>query len=129
MAGPWEQEQQQSRPPPPDANGCQDAARNPPPPSEQPADVLRTPPDPAWPSGVLHITVHQIFGLEHQELRGNMGKNNREGRAGQDTDEPEEEGGNLPSSYCEFVVNDDLVYKTYVNDAFVWLWLIVVSGG
>ncbi|EJD48327.1 hypothetical protein AURDEDRAFT_183631 [Auricularia subglabra TFB-10046 SS5] len=112
---PDEQQQQQSRPPPPDANGCQDAARNPPPPSEQPADVLRTPPDPAWPSGVLHVTVHQIFGLEHQELRGNMGKDNREERTGQDTDQPEEEGDSLPSSYCEFVVNDDLVYKTRVK--------------
>ncbi|KZV99954.1 hypothetical protein EXIGLDRAFT_723122 [Exidia glandulosa HHB12029] len=108
------QQQQEEQKCPPDSKGDDKLAK---PPSEPvaPPDVLRTPPDPEWPSGVLRIVLHQIYGLEHQELRGNMGKNNREGRAGQDTDEPEEEGNNLPSSYCEFVVNDDLVYKTRVK--------------
>lgn len=111
---PPEAAQQAERKCPPDSDG-DDARAKPPAPKSEPADVLRTPADPEWPSGVLRIVVHQIFGLEHQELRGNMGKNNREGRAGQDTDEPEEEGDQLPSSYCEFVVNDDMVYKTCVG--------------
>ncbi|KZV88102.1 hypothetical protein EXIGLDRAFT_839449 [Exidia glandulosa HHB12029] len=86
------------------------AAQDLPPP---PPDVQRTPPDPEWPSGVLSIVVHQINNLERQNLRGTNG--DREGQAGQDTDEPSEEGSNLPSAYCEIVVNDDLVYKTRVK--------------
>ncbi|KAG8820265.1 hypothetical protein FRC19_009016 [Serendipita sp. 401] len=39
----------------------------------------------------------------------------REGQAGQDTDEPSEQGNNLPSGYCEIIINDDLVYKTRVK--------------
>lgn len=74
-------------------------------------DVQRTPPDPEWPSGVLSVVVHQINNLERQNLKGSTEKD-REGREGQDTDEPSEQGSNLPSAYCELVVNDDLVYKT-----------------
>lgn len=39
----------------------------------------------------------------------------REGEAGQDTDEPSEQSDNLPSGYGEFLVNDDMVYKTRVK--------------
>ncbi|KAG9019015.1 hypothetical protein FRB90_007187 [Tulasnella sp. 427] len=78
-----------------------------------PPDVQRTPPDPKWPSGILSVVVHQINNLERQNLKGNTG--DREGQAGQDTDEPSEEGSNLPSAYCEIIVNDDLVYKTRVK--------------
>ncbi|KAK4332138.1 hypothetical protein RTBOTA2_000307 [Rhodotorula toruloides] len=35
--------------------------------------------------------------------------------AGQDTDEASEQNGNLPSAYCEIVVNDDLCYRTRVK--------------
>ncbi|KAG8895983.1 hypothetical protein FRC00_006666, partial [Tulasnella sp. 408] len=87
------------------------AAHDLPPP---PPDVQRTPPDPEWPSGILSVIVHQINNLERQNLKGTTGQD-REGQAGQDTDEPSEEGSNLPSSYCEIVVNDDLVYKTRVK--------------
>ncbi|KAG8895417.1 hypothetical protein FRC01_012379 [Tulasnella sp. 417] len=87
------------------------AAHDLPPP---PPDVQRTPPDPKWPSGILSVIVHQINNLERQNLKGTTGEN-REGQAGQDTDEPSEEGSNLPSAYCEIVVNDDLVYKTRVK--------------
>ncbi|KAH7097583.1 hypothetical protein BKA62DRAFT_716123 [Auriculariales sp. MPI-PUGE-AT-0066] len=82
----------------------------------QPADVLRTPPDREFPSGVLHITLHQVFGLERQAPRGNMGGiDGQESRTGQDKGKPEEEGDDLPSAYCELIVNDDLVYKTRVK--------------
>ncbi|CEQ38684.1 SPOSA6832_00141, partial [Sporobolomyces salmonicolor] len=78
------------------------------------ADVQRTPPDPQYPAGVLSVIVHQINSLERQNLKGASGKS-REGQAGQDTDTPSEQGDNLPSSYCEIIVNDDLVYKTRVK--------------
>lgn len=87
------------------------AKRDLPPP---PADVSRTPPDPAFPSGILKVVIHQINNLERQNLGGTSGKD-REGQAGQDTDEPSEQSPNLPSGYCEIIVNDDMVYKTRVK--------------
>jgi len=75
------------------------------------ADVSRTPPDPNYPSGILSVIVHNINSLERQNLKGASGKS-REGASGQDTDDPTEQEGNLPSAYCEVIVNDDLVYKT-----------------
>ncbi|WVW81245.1 hypothetical protein I302_103236 [Kwoniella bestiolae CBS 10118] len=93
----------------------QDAAPNPakkdlPPP---PPDVQKTKPDPQWPSGVLSIILHQVNNLERQNLEGASG--DREGEAGQDTDQPSEQSENLPSGYGEFLVNDDMVYKTRVK--------------
>ncbi|OCF60178.1 C2 domain-containing protein [Kwoniella mangroviensis CBS 10435] len=93
----------------------QDAAPNPakkdlPPP---PPDVQKTKPDPKWPSGVLSIILHQVNNLERQNLEGASG--DREGEAGQDTDQPSEQSENLPSGYGEFLVNDDMVYKTRVK--------------
>ncbi|KAK7462733.1 hypothetical protein VKT23_007320 [Stygiomarasmius scandens] len=85
-------------------------ARDLPPP---PPDVKRTPPDPDFPSGILSVVVHQINNLERQNLRGHTGE--REGQAGQDTDDPSEQNDNLPSAYVEIIVNDDLVYKTRVK--------------
>jgi Ca2+-dependent lipid-binding protein len=59
---------------------------------------------------VLHF---QVNNLERQDLKGASG--DREGEAGQDTDEPSEQSDNLPSGYGEYIVNDDLVYKTRVK--------------
>lgn len=84
------------------------AARDGPPPLP---DISRTPPDPKYPSGILGLVIHQINNLERQNLKGASG-NSREGQAGQDTDEPAEQGSNLPSGYCEVIINDDMVYKT-----------------
>ena len=78
-----------------------------------PPDVQKTRPDPKWPSGVLSIILHQVNNLERQNLAGASG--DREGEAGQDTDEPSEQSDNLPSGYGEFLVNDDMVYKTRVK--------------
>jgi Ca2+-dependent lipid-binding protein len=71
------------------------------------ADALTIPPDPNYPAGIVSIIVHQINNLERQNLKGATG--DREGVAGQDTDAPEQEGPNLPSSYCELVLNDEMV--------------------
>ncbi|GJE96327.1 C2 domain-containing protein [Phanerochaete sordida] len=81
--------------------------------SQEEADALRTPPDPAIPSGILSVIVHQINNLERQDIKGASGS--REGQAGQDTAEPSQEGENLPSSYCEIIINDDMIYKTRVK--------------
>jgi hypothetical protein len=32
-------------------------------------------------------------------------------QAGQDTDEASEQDSNLPSAYCEIILNDDMVFK------------------
>lgn len=84
------------------------ASKDGPPP---PASVERTPPDPRYSSGILSVVIHQINNLERQNLKGASGKD-REGSVGQDTDEPSEQGNNLPSGYCEILINDDMVYKT-----------------
>ena len=68
------------------------------------AAVLVTPPDPEWPSGILSIQIHEIRDLkvrtEGRETKI-ISQQKGEGSKGQDDDgEEEEEGTNLPSSYC-----------------------------
>ena len=76
--------------------------------------VMHTPPDPLWPSGICSVVVHQIVNLQLDNIKGSNG--NRKGReyepakpAGETT---EEVGGNLPTSYCTILFNDQLVYRT-----------------
>lgn len=78
------------------------------------ADALTIPPDPKYPSGILSVIIHQINNLERQDLTGASGSN-REGEHGQDTEEASEQSGNLPSGYCEFLINDEVIYKTRVK--------------
>ncbi|KAL1900887.1 hypothetical protein Sste5346_001948 [Sporothrix stenoceras] len=77
--------------------------------------VVHTPPDPLWPSGILSVVVHQVVGLELENVKGSNGK--RKGReyepARPEAGElKEEQGKKLPSSYCTIIINDELVYKT-----------------
>ncbi|SPO27403.1 uncharacterized protein UTRI_10520 [Ustilago trichophora] len=77
--------------------------------------ALHCPPDPQYPSGILSIIVHHISGLENRDVeKGVMGKE-REGSYGQDVDAKAGEGKALPSGYVEFIVNDDIIYKTRVK--------------
>lgn len=76
--------------------------------------VQHTPPDPLWPSGICSVIVHQIVNLELENIKGSAG--DRKGRefepakpAGEST---EETGGQLPTSYCTILFNDELVYRT-----------------
>ncbi|PWY97616.1 hypothetical protein BCV70DRAFT_208454 [Testicularia cyperi] len=79
------------------------------------ATALHCPPDPDYPAGILSIIVHHISGLENREVeRGVMGKE-REGTYGQDVDAKAGEGKALPSGYVEFIVNDDIIFKTRVK--------------
>ncbi|KAF2464976.1 uncharacterized protein BDR25DRAFT_296206 [Lindgomyces ingoldianus] len=82
--------------------------------SEQDDAVMHTPPDPLWPSGVCSIIVHQIVNLELENVKGSEG--NRRGREYEPAkpfgEATEETGGNLPTSYCTILYNDQLVYRT-----------------
>ncbi|KAL4808388.1 hypothetical protein BDV18DRAFT_134853 [Aspergillus unguis] len=76
--------------------------------------VTHTPPDPLWPSGILSIVVHQIVNLQLVNVKGSNG--NRQGREfepakpfGENT---EEQGSELPTSYCKILLNDELIYRT-----------------
>ena len=51
--------------------------------------------------------------MERQDIKGTTGS--REGQSGQDTSEPAQEGEHLPNSYCEIIINDDMVFKTRVK--------------
>jgi hypothetical protein len=82
--------------------------------SEQDDAVMHTPPDPLWPSGICSVVVHQIVNLELENIKGSVG--NRKGREYEPAkpygEATEETGGNLPTSYCTILFNDQLVYKT-----------------
>ena len=68
------------------------------------AAVLWTPPSPEWPSGILSIQIHEIRDLKIRmegKETSTFGKGRHEGAKGQDDGgEEQEEGRNLPSSYC-----------------------------
>jgi hypothetical protein len=76
--------------------------------------VKTTPPDPLWPSGICSIIVHQIVNLELENIKGTEGsRGGREYEPAKPFGEAtEEEGGNLPTSYCTILFNDELVYRT-----------------
>lgn len=76
--------------------------------------TTNTPPPPRWKSGILSIIIHHINNLERANLKGATGSD-REGNAGQDTADASEHDDNLPSGYCEIIVNDLMIYKTRVK--------------
>lgn len=82
--------------------------------TEEDDAVMHTPPDPLWPSGICSVIVHQIVNLELENVKGSNG--NRKGREYEPAkpygEASEETGGNLPTSYCTILFNDQLVYKT-----------------
>ncbi|EGG02680.1 uncharacterized protein MELLADRAFT_49768 [Melampsora larici-populina 98AG31] len=76
--------------------------------------TTNTPPPQRWKSGILSIIIHHINNLERANLKGASGSD-REGNAGQDTADASEHDDNLPSGYCEIIVNDLMIYKTRVK--------------
>lgn len=76
--------------------------------------VQHTPPDPLWPSGVCSVVVHQIVNLELENVKGTVGS--RKGREYEPAkpygEATEEQGKELPTSYCTILYNDELVYRT-----------------
>lgn len=83
--------------------------------SNEEADALRCPPDPKWPCGILSIFVDHIEGLENRDVEKGVKGKEREGTQGQDVSASGETPDNLPSGYVEFVVNDEIIYKTRVK--------------
>ncbi|KAI9678850.1 MAG: hypothetical protein M1817_005910 [Caeruleum heppii] len=69
--------------------------------------IASAPPPEDYPSGVLSIQIHQIGGLELTKLN----KGSREADDGSD-DVDSQQGEDLPSSYCEIVINHSKVFKT-----------------
>ncbi|WFC99598.1 hypothetical protein MYAM1_002343 [Malassezia yamatoensis] len=80
--------------------------------TEEEARTLSTPPDPQWPSGILSVVVRHIDGLENREVEKGVKGSSREGSAGQDVEATMAE---LPSSYAEVILNDNLTFKTRVK--------------
>lgn len=81
--------------------------------SEEDDAVMHTPPDPLWPSGVCSVVIHQIVNLELENIKGSENHKGREYEPAKPYGEAKEEtGGNLPTSYCTILYNDELVYRT-----------------
>ncbi|POV99130.1 hypothetical protein PSTT_14025, partial [Puccinia striiformis] len=75
--------------------------------------TTKTAPNRQMKSGIVSVIIHHINNLERANLKGASG--DREGAQGQDTAEPSEQDDNLPSGYCEVIVNDEMIYKTRVK--------------
>jgi hypothetical protein len=82
--------------------------------SEEDDAVMHTPPDPLWPSGICSVVIHQIVNLELENIQGTTGSHKgREYEPAKPYGEAKEEtGGELPTSYCTILFNDELVYRT-----------------
>lgn len=70
------------------------------------AMICAAPPDPGHPSGILSIQIHNITGLEVESLqKDSQGP-------GEEKESEEEEGTDLPSSYCTIILNHKKIYVT-----------------
>ena len=79
--------------------------------SESEKNVMFIPPDPNYPSGILSIQIHQASRLELKANRGTY--SNRHNLQSHSAEyEGEDEGSTNPSSYCNIIINDTLVYRT-----------------
>lgn len=68
--------------------------------------MIASPPPQQYPSGILSIQIHQITGLELEQLNKSKSSKNE-----QASDE-EEEGEDLPSAYCTIILNHQKIFKT-----------------
>lgn len=79
--------------------------------NEEEDAITHTPPDPLWPSGILHVIIHQIVNLQLANIKGSKG--NRKGKEYEPAKEygenKEEQSEKLPTSYCNITLNDQLV--------------------
>ncbi|KAK1138827.1 hypothetical protein N8T08_001744 [Aspergillus melleus] len=81
--------------------------------NEEEDAVVHTPPDPLWPSGILSVVVHQIVNLQLANIKGSHFKSGKEYEPAKPYGEnTEEQGKDLPTSYCKIILNDQLVYRT-----------------
>jgi hypothetical protein len=68
--------------------------------------IIAAPPSEDYPSGILSIQVHQITGLELEQL------NKSRKPEGAQADEEEEQDDSLPSAYCTIILNHKKVFRT-----------------
>jgi hypothetical protein len=68
--------------------------------------AISAPPPEGFPSGILSIQIHQITGLELNNISHSHVDATTADR------EEKEDGDNLPSAYCNIIINHDKVYKT-----------------
>ena len=80
--------------------------------TQQEADVTTIPPDPSLPSGICCILIHQIENLEVMRPTGSFGSYAPWTPAQLTGENTDEEGDDLPSSYCTIMANDELKFKT-----------------
>ena len=70
--------------------------------------IISSPPPKEYPSGILSIQIHQITGLELEQLN----KNRSNSKIVSESDEEDEDSDGLPSSYCTIVLNHTKIFKT-----------------
>ena len=70
------------------------------------AMICSAPPDPGHPSGILSIQIHNITGLEVESLQ----KDSK--GPGEEKESEDEDGMDLPSSYCSIILNHKKIYVT-----------------
>ncbi|EKD17621.1 uncharacterized protein L3040_006743 [Drepanopeziza brunnea f. sp. 'multigermtubi'] len=80
--------------------------------TEQEVGVTTTPPDPSLPSGICSILIHQIENLEVERPSGSFGSYEPWTPAQITGENTDEEGDELPSSYCSILQDDELVFRT-----------------
>ncbi|KAL2075858.1 hypothetical protein VTL71DRAFT_801 [Oculimacula yallundae] len=69
------------------------------------AMICAAPPDSGHPSGILSIQIHNITGLEVEQLQ-------KEKKDDDEEQSENEEGMDLPSSYCTIILNQKKIYMT-----------------
>lgn len=73
---------------------------------EQEIEILiSAPPRNDQPSGILSVQIHQITGLELEQVNQNTGRKKND-------DGENEESDDLPSAYCNIIINHAKVFKT-----------------
>ena len=80
--------------------------------TDEEVHVTTTPPDPSLPTGIASILIHQIDNLEVERPSGSFGSYTPWTPAQITGENTDEEGEELPSSYCTVLQNDALVFKT-----------------
>lgn len=75
--------------------------------SRQDQLIIAAPPSNNYPSGILSVQIHQITGLQLEVLNKRKERANNE-----EASDEEEEGDELPSSYCTIILNHRKVFKT-----------------
>ncbi|KAL9097372.1 MAG: hypothetical protein Q9163_006345 [Psora crenata] len=69
------------------------------------AMIIATPPLRDYPTGIFSIQIHQISGLEYEQINKNQNKTDE----GDDSDEG---GKDLPSPYCTVILNHQMIFRT-----------------